>query len=82
VVEAPDTAAKVQVSGTTAKVTFRGRPGNKLKFKCKLDKGKFKPCTSPKRYRHLSAGKHKVQVEAISKTGTVDPTPANKTFTV
>lgn len=82
VTETPDTTARVQVSGTTAKVLFRGSPGNKIDFKCKLDQGRFKPCTSPKRYRHLSTGRHKVRVEAISHTGTVDPTPAKKTFEI
>ena len=53
-----------------------------LSFKCKLDRKRFKKCTSPKKFRHLSSGKHKVQVEAIDAAGNVDPTPAKKKFTV
>jgi hypothetical protein len=49
-------------------------------FKCKLDKGSFKPCTSPKTYK-VKLGKHKFSVEAISSGGT-DPTPATFPFKV
>lgn len=49
-------------------------------FKCKLDKGAFKPCSSPKTYR-VKRGKHKFSVEALS-GGLVDPTPASFRFKV
>ena len=59
----------------TAKVTFRGTdPGHGskgLRFKCKLDRGHFKSCRSPKLYKHLRHGKHTVQVKAIDKAGNV-----------
>jgi len=45
-------------------------------FECKIDNGNFKPCTSPKKIKHLAFGKHKVQVRAIDAAGNVDPTPA------
>ncbi|WP_460715807.1 M4 family metallopeptidase [Nocardioides dilutus] len=45
-------------------------------FKCKLDKKKWKPCTSPKKYKNLKVGKHKFQVYAIDAAGNADPTPA------
>jgi len=45
-------------------------------FKCKLDKRKWKSCTSPKRYKHLKVGKHKFKVYAIDAAGNRDATPA------
>jgi hypothetical protein len=81
------TSVKVKVNhgAKSAKVTFHGTdPGNGskgLKFKCKLGKGSFKSCRSPKSYKHLSHGKHTVQVKAIDKAGNVSKT-VKKKFTV
>jgi hypothetical protein len=49
-------------------------------FKCKLDKGSFAPCTSPKSYK-AKRGSHTFSVEAVSAGGT-DPTPATFAFKV
>jgi Glycine rich protein len=49
-------------------------------FKCKMDKGSFTPCTSPKTYK-VKRGSHTFSVEAVSAGGT-DPTPATFTFKV
>ncbi len=49
-------------------------------FKCKLDKGAFAPCASPKAYK-VKAGKHKFSVEAVS-AGLTDSTPATFSFKV
>ena len=49
-------------------------------FKCKLDKGSFAPCTSPKKYK-VKLGKHTFSVEAVSAAGT-DSTPATFSFKV
>jgi dipeptidyl aminopeptidase/acylaminoacyl peptidase len=81
----------VHVHGRTAIVIFSGAlPGagqppistSGLSFKCKLDRGKFKPCTSPKEYRRLNPGRHKVQIEATDRSGITDPTPAKKVFKI
>jgi subtilisin family serine protease len=76
---------KVNHRKRTAKVTFRGTdPGHGskgLRFKCKLDKGKFKSCRSPKLYKHLHRGKHTVQVRATDKAGNVSKT-AKRRFRV
>jgi subtilisin family serine protease len=76
---------KVNHHKRTAKVTFKGTdPGHGsagLHFKCKLDKGKFKSCRSPKLYKHLRHGKHTVQVKAIDRAGNVSK-PAKKRFKV
>jgi hypothetical protein len=49
-------------------------------FKCKLDKGAFAPCTSPKSYK-VKLGRHTFSVEAVSAGGT-DPAPATFSFKV
>ncbi len=68
--------AKAKANGT-AKVKFSGSGGTgPLSFECKLDKQKFKPCSSPRRYRRLDPGKHKVGVRAKDSTGAVDSSPA------
>jgi Glycine rich protein len=49
-------------------------------FKCKLDKGSFAPCTSPKTYK-VKVGKHKFSVVAETADG-ADKTPATFSFKV
>lgn len=65
---------------TTAKlrrrVAFRfasNEPGST--FRCKLDLGPFRPCSSPRAYA-LSRGRHAVRIAAVDRAGNVDPTPA------
>lgn len=50
----------------------------KATFECKLDKGSFEACASPKTYyhRHLPEGQHTFAVKAKDRAGNVDPTPA------
>ena len=49
-------------------------------FECKLDKGSFEPCSSPKTYK-VKLGKHKFSVQATSAAGT-DPSAATFSFKV
>ncbi|HYJ21007.1 MAG TPA: right-handed parallel beta-helix repeat-containing protein [Solirubrobacterales bacterium] len=51
-------------------------------FQCKLDKGKFKSCKSPKKYKKLKPGKHVFKVRAVNSAGQADPSPAQRKFTV
>lgn len=51
-------------------------------FQCKLDRGAFKKCRSPKKYRRMKPGKHVFKVRAIDAAGNVDATPAKRKFTV
>jgi len=55
----------------TARVRFHGTDpvhGRKgLRFKCKLDRKRFASCRSPKLFKHLSHGKHVIQVKAIDR---------------
>ena len=51
-------------------------------FECRLDKGTFKPCTSPKKLRRIDAGKHRFRVRGIDAAGNVDPSAATDRFRV
>jgi hypothetical protein len=84
---APDTIihahpkAKVKTSKAKAKVRFTFASDQAgATFRCALDKGKFKPCSSPATYT-VKPGRHSFRVEAVSAAGT-DPTPARFSFKV
>jgi hypothetical protein len=66
-----------------ARGTFRfaSVPGGS-RLECRLDRRRFKPCTSPRTYRKLGVGTHVFRVRAVSADGAVDPTPAKRTFRV
>lgn len=57
-----------------------GSPGDT--FLCKLDQQAFSPCTTPKKWRGLAPGKHRVAVRAIDAAGNRDETPAVRTFAI
>ena len=72
---------KVKVKRNKAKATFRSdEPGST--YQCRLDKKRFKPCTSPWRYRKLKGGKHKFYVLAADAAGNEDATAAKAKFRV
>jgi hypothetical protein len=50
-------------------------------FRCKLDRGRFKPCKAKKTF-HVKPGVHTVRIAAVDPAGNVDPTPARFKFTV
>ena len=49
---------------------------------CSLDGADFSPCVGPFAVNGLSQGKHKFQVRAVDPDHLVDPTPAERKFTV
>ena len=57
-----------------------GEPGST--FSCKLDKKRFRPCTSPKTYKKLELGRHVFRVKARDRAGNLDATPAVKRFKI
>ncbi len=57
----------------TAKFTFEADEA--ATFQCKIDNKQFRDCTSPKRYRNLDPGRHKVTVFATDLIGQDDATP-------
>lgn len=83
---APNTAItglRLNKHARQAKLKFRGSHGvGKLSFKCKLDRGKWTSCRSPKTYKHLKKGRHTFQVKAIDRRGKLDPTAATRKFKV
>jgi len=73
-------APKAKSTSTTAKFKFSSNEAGS-RFECKLDKGKFKNCKSPKTYKKLKLGKHVFKVRAIDKAGNVGKAVKRK-FTV
>ena len=74
---------KARINQARRKATFRfasGEPGSTLS--CKLDNKKFRPCTSPKTYKKLEAGRHVFRVKARDRAGNLDATPAVKRFKI
>jgi hypothetical protein len=53
-----------------------------LAFECKLDRGRFKPCRSPKSYSGLKPGRHVFRARAVDSSGQVDQTPVVKPFRI
>jgi hypothetical protein len=81
---APDTTApettisKRYLAVGAAKFWFGANEASS--FLCRLDKAPFKPCSSPRSYKHLKAGKHTFKVKAVDAAGNVDQTPAVARF--
>ena len=51
-------------------------------FTCSLDGASFSPCTSPRSYSGLAQGTHTFKVRATDQAQNVDPTPAQRIWTV
>lgn len=64
--------AVIRFSANEAGVTFR----------CRLDSGKKKACSSPHRYQRLTRGRHKVTVWAVDAAGNPDKSPASAVFRI
>lgn len=63
--------------------TFRfasSQPGSS--FRCRLDRGPFRSCSSPYTARHLRPGRHLFQVAARAPGGAIDRSPAVWSFRV
>jgi hypothetical protein len=66
-VEGPETTINsVKVNSkqrkATAKFSADDNSGGPVEFTCSLDSKPFKPCTSPKTYKRLQPGRHKIRV--------------------
>jgi hypothetical protein len=76
VVAPQTTLVKSRLQATTRSATFwfsSSEVGGS--FLCRLDGKPFKPCTSPKSYRHLKPGRHTFRVKALDAAGNVDASP-------
>ena len=51
-------------------------------FRCNLDKRRYAKCRSPKRFKHLKPGRHKLKVFAVDAAGNRDRSPAVAHFRV
>jgi hypothetical protein len=88
-------SAKIQVACPETTITkrpkrFRTNAKVKVKFtssiagstfECKLDRHKYKPCTSPYK-KHWGSGRHTLKVRAVSPAGVRDPKPAKVKVTI
>jgi hypothetical protein len=74
---------RLRVKGHKATARFKATGGTgRSSFTCKLDKGRFRPCRSPKTYRGLKAGRHTLSVRAKDSLRRTDATPARRTFRI
>ena len=83
--DAPDTTIVSGPSGTvpTGDASFAFTSSdNEATFECSLDGADFAGCTSPQGYAGLSASEHTFRVRAKDPQGTVDATPAARSWTV
>jgi plastocyanin len=69
------------VASDSASFTFSSNKAGAM-FECALDGSAYAACTSPKSYTGLAAGEHTFQARAAVSSGTTDPTPAARTWTV
>jgi hypothetical protein len=83
--DAPQTKIKKRPANhsTDTSPTFKFKSDEPdSKFKCKLDRKKFKKCKSPKTFHGLDPGKHTFKVEATDAFGNLDKSPAKDKFKV
>jgi uncharacterized delta-60 repeat protein len=69
------------VAGAKVKFRFRADP-QAAGFECKLDRRRWRGCTSPLQLGGLDSGRHRFKVRALSGQGEPDPTPAKRRFKV
>jgi uncharacterized repeat protein (TIGR01451 family) len=83
--EPPDTTITGGPSGettsTVASFTFESSKTPST-FECSLDESAFTACTSPASYDDLAVGAHTFRVRAIDAEGNIDPSPAERAWTV
>ncbi len=76
---------KARRRGVKVKVRLGGRdPGGSGidRYRCRLDKGRWRNCRSPVRYRKVGKGKHTFRVYAIDGDGNEQAKPTVKRFKV
>ena len=68
-------------SASDAVFRFRSsEPGSS--FRCRLDRGGWRPCSSPQTYPKLMVGRHSLWVKAVGAARIADPTPARRSWRV
>lgn len=76
-----DTGPSGSVSSSSASFTFTSTETGSS-FQCSLDEAPFSSCSSPMQYSSLVPGPHSFRARAIDQAGNVDPTPAERSWTV
>lgn len=71
-----------RLPGRGIKIRFGSAPHQDDTFLCKLDSQPFGKCRSPRVWRGLAPGKHRIAVVAIDAAGNRDPSPAVRTFRI
>ncbi len=69
------------VNTTSATFSFTSSEAGST-FECRIDANVFAPCESPQAYTGLTQGFHNFRVRAIDVDGNVDPTPAERDWTI
>lgn len=82
---APDTTIDAgpqgTVASTTASFSFSASESGAV-FECRLDASAWSACSSPHTSNGLAAGSHTFAVRATDAAGNVDPSPAQRTWTI
>jgi lysophospholipase L1-like esterase len=74
---------RVRIRSAKRKATFRFRSDQAgSSFRCRLDHKKFRPCSSPKKFRKLGPGRHVFRVVAKSPAGLRDRSAASFVFRI
>ena len=77
------TRVEVNTALREARLHFTSSGGTEdVLFRCSLDGRAFRLCSSPRRYRGLSLGKHVVAIRAVDLAGRTDLSPAKRTFQI
>jgi hypothetical protein len=71
-----------ELNSTTAKFSFSSSAKGQAKFYCSLDGAPATTCSSGVTYSNLSTGPHSFRVYSVDRSGTADPTPATRSWTV
>jgi hypothetical protein len=66
---------------TTASFRFRSSE-RRSTYECRIDGGRFGPCTSPAVFADMRIGRHVFRVRAVDRAGNRDRTPALRRFIV
>ncbi len=77
--DAPETELTRHPNGvmTSRRATFGFTSDESpVTFRCRLDDGEWRACTSPKTYERLARGRHVFRVAAVDFDGNRDPSPA------
>jgi PKD repeat protein len=80
----PETTITSGPSGTTSSTsaTFEFIANEPATFECSLDTAPFGACSSPASYTALAEGSHTFRVRSTDTAGNVDPTAAERSWTV